>query len=209
MLRVLLAGLVLLPLGAQAQMMYNGYDIGPDYGAMLRQQQAIQAQRNAEMQVQQDAIVRGAMQDPRCQAAYQQFLGRGGQMPYPNFAYECARTGRFTPEGMAYANRVEADNRARETARLQDLRRAEGQRNQAQQQLADGYHRNNGEFGNGLIGQGTYGNPLTGGPIVLQNTRPGMVTTDPQTGQRFTMDNLGNQYVLAPNGAWMPMTPIR
>lgn len=206
---VLGIALALTTATAHAQVMNNGYNLGPDYGAMIRQQQALQAQQNAEMQRQQNQIVQGAMQDPRCQAAYQQFQATGGRMPYPAFAYECARNGRFTPEGMAFANRAEAENRARETARLQELRQSEAARGDAQNRLADGYQRNNGEFGNGLMGRGTYINPLTGGPAVLQNTRPNVVTTDPQTGQRFTMDTQGNQYVLAPNGAWVPLTPAR
>ena len=190
---------------AGAQVMYNGWNLGPDYGAMLRQQEGIQAQRNAQMQQQQEQIVRAAMQDPRCQSAYQQFLGRGGQMPYPQFAYECARTGRFTPEGMAYANQAEAANRAAEMQRLQHLRQAEQNRANAQSQMNDRFQQNNAEFGNTLRGQGTYINPLTGAPTVVQTLRPGVITTDPRTGMNYRMDERGNQYVQAPNGMWQPM----
>ena len=70
----------------------------------------------------------------------------------------------------------------------------------------DRFGRNNAEFGNGLMGQGSYGNPVTGNNQVLQNTRPGVPTYDPRTGQTFVMDQGGHYFVQTPGG-WMPMQP--
>jgi len=54
-----------------AQLYYNGYDIGPDYGAMLREQQARSQQLDREMQARTADIVQRTMQNPDCYAKYQ------------------------------------------------------------------------------------------------------------------------------------------
>ena len=204
--RLLLAALALAAAPGYAQTTYRGYDTGPDYGAMIQEQQRRQQQMNGQMQQQEAAIVQGAMQDPRCQMLYQQHRAQGGALSFPQFAYECARTGRFTPEGMATADQAERGNRQAEQNALRGVREAEANRGRAQAEYMDRFGRNNAEAGNGLMGQGSYGNPVTGNNQVLQNTRPGVPTYDPATGQTFVMDQQGNYFVQTPGG-WVPMQP--
>ncbi len=197
------------PQSASAQVMHGGYNLGPDYGAMLQQLQRQQQQQNQQMDQVQRQILQNAMQDPICQNYYRQHQMQGGQMSFQQFAYECARRGRFTREGEANAFQVERQNQAGESAARQSLRQAEQHRGQAQQDYMQGFQRNNSEFGNYLQGRNTWINPQSGQQQVLQHTQPGQPSVDPRTGQTYVMDNSGQYYVLAPNGQWLRMNQMR
>lgn len=91
MRRTLLAaapfGSLAAPAQAQAQVTYNGWNLGPDYGAMVED---VNCQRMAQMQAMQQMeaqIVQAAMQDPVCQQHYRNHRAQGGQQPWPNFAF--------------------------------------------------------------------------------------------------------------------------
>lgn len=194
---------------ASAQVMYNGWNLGPDYGAMLRQQQEIQRQRNVQMQQVSDQVSRQAMQDPVCVNYYRQHQAQGGQMTPLQFGYECARQGRFTPQGRATANAVDARNQAQERQALNGVRQAEANRGAAQSGYMNGFQRNNAEFGNYLGGNNTFVDSRNGQQQVLQHTQPGQPTHDPRTGQTYVMDNLGQYHVRGNDGYWYPMNPMR
>ena len=194
---------------ASAQVMHGGYNLGPDYGAMLRQQQQLQQQQNQQMQHVQQQVVQQAMQDPVCIQHYQQHRMQGGQMTPYQFAYECVRQGRFTPQGKAHAFQADRQNQAGEMQRLQALRQAEQQRGQAQQQYMQGFQRNNQEFGNYLQGRNTWVDPRTGQQQVLQHTQPGVPRQDPRTGQVYVMDNSGQYHMRGQDGLWYRMQQQR
>ncbi|MBR0655028.1 hypothetical protein [Plastoroseomonas arctica] len=204
---VMLLG-VLASAPAGAQTMYRGYDIGPDFGAMLEQSQRGSAQLSAQMQAAQQQAIARAMQDPECQAHYRAFLQRGGQMPFPNFAYQCAATANFSPEGMRRYREGEVRNQREEQLRRDELRRAEEARGRAQGEYAERYREGQREQGRVMQGQSTYVDPRTGQPVVLPYMGPNGYV-DPSTGQRFTRDQQGNQYVMLPNGQWQMLYPAR
>ena len=203
------AGAVSFAGASNAQVMYGGYNLGPDYGAGLRQSQQQQQQMNQQMQQGEEQVIANAMRDPVCIQHYQNHRAQGGQMNPRQFAYECARQGRFTPGGQAIAGQVERQNQANEYATAQGLRQAEMQRGQAQQNYMGGYQRNNAEFGNYLQGRSTWTDPASGQQQALQHTQPGQVSRDPRTGQAYQMDNLGQYWAQAPNGQWYKMNPMR
>lgn len=192
---------------AFGQTAYGGYDLGPDYGAMV--DQMLEQDRLLGQQIQQSEaqIVQQAMQNPVCQSAYQQHLAGGGQMPYPAFAYQCAATGGFTPEGMARFRASEATNQARERQALQGLREAEQGRAAAQGEYMEGYQQNQTEFGNVLTGKSSWVDPGTGGQVVLPYTQPNTPYRDPASGRTYVMDTLGTYHVQGPDGLWYPMAP--
>ncbi|HYD65426.1 hypothetical protein [Azospirillum sp.] len=205
---ILAAGL-LAGTAAVAQTMYGGYNLGPDYGAivnqLLQQDQALgQRIRQTEAQV-----VQQAMHNPICQNAYQQHLAGGGQMPYPDFAYQCAATAGFTPDGMARFRNSEADNQMRERRAMDGLRQAEQARAAAQGGHAEGYYRNQQELGYALQGKSTWIDPNTGYEAALPHTNPGTLYVDPGSGNGYVMDNQGNYYVQPPHGYWYQMAPTR
>ena len=199
----------LAPTTASAQVMYGGYNLGPNYGAMIQQQTQIQQQQNARMEQMSQQVAAQAMQDPVCVEYYRQHRTQGGQMTPLQFGYECARQGRFTPGGQAFAAQADRENQARENATLRGLRQAEAQRGEAQQDYAAGFQRNNAEFGNYLQGRNTYVDPRNGQQQVLQHTQPGQPTYDPRTGQTYVMNNMGQYFVRAPDGAWYPIQQSR
>ena len=203
------AGLLAASGGAQAQVMYGGYNLGPDYGAMIRQQMQLQQQRNQQMQQMESQVVQGAMRDPVCIQHYNAHRAQGGQMAPYQFFYECVRQGRFTAEGRAYAYGVERQNQALEMQKAQELRQAEANRGLAQQQYMAGFQRNNQEFGNVVTGRNTWTDPRNGQQQVLQHTQAGVPTRDPATGQVYVMNNLGQYFVQGPDGRWYPMNPMR
>lgn len=204
-----IAGALLIAGPAAAQVMNGGYNLGPDYGAMLRQSQQQQQVMNQQMQQVEEQVIQNAMRDPVCIQHYQQHRAQGGQMNPRQFAYECARQGRFTQQGQAIAGQVERQNQAKEYAAAQGMRQAEAQRGQAQQGYMSGFQRNNAEFGNYLQGRSTWTDPATGQQQALQHTQPGQVSRDPSTGQAYQMDNLGQYWAQAPNGQWHRMNPMR
>lgn len=203
----LAAALILAAFGARAQTYYGGYDIGPDYGAMVQDMQRQMEASRMQQQQAAVAIAQQAMQDPTCQGLYQQHRMQGGTMTPLDFGYWCAATGRFSAQGMAAFRQSEARNQAAEQRSLQGLRQAERDRGEAQGNLAEGYFRNQQEAGRVLQGNSSWVDQA-GRQYALPYTRPGVPSYDPQTGQTFQMDNLGNYYVLN-NGYWYPMTPAR
>jgi hypothetical protein len=200
----LLAGLAATP--ATAQVTYNGWNLGPDYGAMA---DAVERDRAAQMQAMRQGeaqIVQGAMQDPVCQQFYRQHLAQGGQTPWPTFAWQCAATGRFSREGTQAFRENERANQAAEQQRALALREAERARAQAQGQWADGHGRNQAEMGRVMQGQQSWTDPRTGQQQVLPYLG-GPVTQDPRTGQVYARDAQGRQYARGQDGLWYPMRP--
>ena len=194
---------------AAAQTYYNGWNIGPDYGAMLNQMMQKEQMLQQQMQQNTAVIVQQTMVNPDCAGKYRRYLTYGGRMNYETFAYYYAATRGFSPEGIAYFNQTELRNNAAEMAALMRLRDAEQQSGQAIGQWQNGFSANQNEFGNLLMGNSTYFNPQTGTNQVLQHVQPNVPTTDPNTGHVYQMDNLGNYYVMMPNGSWYPMGPRR
>ena len=205
----LLAAGLLAGSGAVAQTMYGGYDLGPDYGAMLNQMLEQDRMLGQRIQQSQTQIVQQAMQNPICQSAYQQHLAAGGRVPYPDFAYQCAATAGFTPDGIARYQRSEAANRAREQQAMQNLRQAEQARAAAQGQYAEGYFRNQQELGYALQGKGTWFDPTQGAASALPNTTPNTPYFDPNTGNTYVMATLGPYWFQPPHGYWYQMPPMR
>lgn len=198
----LLAGLAATPAGAQV--MYNGWNLGPDYGAMA---DSVNRDRAAQMQHMQQAeaqITQRAMQDPVCQAYYNQHRAQGGQTPWPTFAFQCAATNHFDPGATRAYNQNERANQRGEQDRLAALRDAERARGQAQGQWADGYGRNQAEGGRVMQGQSTWTDPRTGQQQVLSYLG-GPITRDPNTGAVYGRDAQGQQYALGRDGLWYPM----
>lgn len=201
-----MAGLAALAAsGAQAQVYYGGYNLGPDYGAMIAQAQAQQAAQNAQMQQMTASIVQQNMRNPQVQAAWNQHRAQGGGMSLEQFAYQWAATGGFSPQGMAYYQQNEAANRAKEMAALQGVRQAEAARGQAQRNLQEGYARNQAEAGRNLQGRRTYADPATGGQVALQYLQPGQPSYDPGSGRTYVMDGNGTYWSAGPDGYWTPM----
>lgn len=161
------------------------------------------AQRMAMQQLM-NRIVGEAMQDPACQSAYQQHQAQGGGMPYPDFAFLCAATNRFDPEGIRQYRMMEARNQPAEARQLAALRLAEHHRGRAQQGLAYGYAAGQGEAGRVLQGQSTWTDPRTGQRVVLPYLG-GSISRDPATGQFCGRDPHGRQYALGQDGLWYPL----
>lgn len=200
----LLTALATAPAGAQV--VYNGWNLGPDYGAMA---DAVNRQRAAQMQQMGQAeqqIIQQAMQDPVCQAYYSQHRAQGGQTPWPSFAYQCAATNRFSPDGRRAFMQNERANQQAEQDRLMALRDAERARGQAQGQWSEGYGRNQGEAGRVMQGQSTWTDPRTGQQIALPYMGA-QVSQDPRSGQVFARDPQGRQYALGQDGRWYPLRP--
>jgi len=199
---LLLAGLAATP--ATAQVTYNGWNLGPDFGAMIDQVNRDRAAQAQQMQQGEQQIVQQAMQDPVCQQYYAQHRAQGGQMPWPQFAWQCAATGRFSREGTRAFMDNERRNQGAEQDRLMALRDAERQRGMAQGQWADGYGRNQGEMGRVMQGQQTWTDPRTGQQQVLPYMG-GAVTRDPANGRVYARDASGQQYVQGSDGMWYPL----
>lgn len=185
-----------------AQVMYGGYNLGPDYGSMIQEQLQRGQAMQYQMQQKQQQIVTQVMQDPRFQAKYRQYRAQGGQMSPQQYAYNYAATAGYTPDGINRFRKIEGDNQRREGQALRGLRQAEGARGQAQMDYSYGYQRNNNEFGNLLRGNSTYVAP-NGQNYVLPHTQPGQVQRD-YNGNAFVMDNRGQYYMYTPYG-WQPM----
>ncbi|MEO3474927.1 hypothetical protein AAFN86_23915 [Roseomonas sp. CAU 1739] len=203
---LLLSVLAAAPAGAQVT--YNGWNLGPDYGAMADQVNRDRAAQMQQMQQAEQQIIQQAMQDPICQQYYAQHRAQGGQTPWPTFAYQCAATNRFSREGIQAFRRNESQNQRAEQDRLAGLREAERQRGLAQGQWDDGYGRNQGEAGRVMQGQGTWTDPRTGQQQVLPYMG-GSITQDPRTGQIYGRDAQGRQFVQGQDGLWYPMQPGR
>lgn len=191
---------------AFGQVYYGGYNLGPDYGEMARQ--AIERQnqivRQAEQRGQQ--AVQQAMNDPRCQAMYQQELQKGCRLSFQQFAYEYARNGGFTAEGKLKAFQVEQANQAKEKQAHQGLLEAQQRSREAINGWQEGYRRNQNEAGNVMTGKMTYVDPQ-GRQFVLPYLQPGY-TTDRNTGTVYHLDQFGRYHYMQNNsGWWIPLNP--
>ncbi|MEO7326783.1 MAG: hypothetical protein ABIW82_18325, partial [Dokdonella sp.] len=103
----------MLAASASAQVYQGGYNLGPDYGAML-QQQLQQSQRlSQQMQRAENDVVRRLMQNPDCIAKYEQHRAAGGGLSFEQFAYQYAATGGFSAQGMARFRQSEQANQQR------------------------------------------------------------------------------------------------
>lgn len=204
----LLLVLSLAATGARAQVYQGGYDLGPDYGAMLQQQLQHGANLSARMQQAEQQLVQRVMQDPRCQAMYQQHLAGGGRLTFEQFAWQYAATAGFTPDGIARFRAGEASNQQREHAAWQAYREAEQQRGEAQQANMDGYARNQREAGRVMRGDSSWVDPTTGAQRAVSYLGPNDAV-DPGTGQRFHRDDTGRYYAQGADGLWYPMQPAQ
>ncbi len=190
---------------ASAQVFYNGWDLGPDYSKMLEgalQQEQMMAE---QMRAYEQQIIDRALQDPICQKQYAAYTQTGGAMNPRDFAYLCAATGRFTPEGIAYFQRSEANNQRQELLKVIELRQYEAMRGQAQMDLSTG-------FGNGIQGQGSTlieggGNQFTwdSQKVNLPQLSAGQQYRDPGTGLLITRDANGFYWYLGRNGQWQQL----
>jgi hypothetical protein len=187
-----------------AQTYYGGYNLGPDYGAMIQQQQQLMQQQRMQMQSHEQQIIAQVMQHPNFAPMYQQHRAQGGQMSPQQFAYTLAATRWGSPEGRAYFQQTERQNQMREHDAARGLRSAETQRGNAQRQYMEGGHGIRQESGNGLQSRGTYVGP-NGETRVLPYNQPGAIQQDAQ-GNRYIMNNQGQYFMATPNG-WVPMQP--
>jgi hypothetical protein len=209
MRKTLLAAAALAALAAapaSAQVMYNGWNLGPDYGRMA---DAVEAQRRAQMAQMQAAeaqFTAQGMQDPGCQALYRQHLSRGGQTPWPAFAFQCVATNRFDPAATRDFVANERRNQVAEGQAALGLRQAEGERAAAQGQWAAGYGERQAEAGRVMQGNSTWTDPRSGQTVVLPYLG-GPVARDPATGQFYGRDPQGRQYALGRDGQWYPLQP--
>ncbi len=192
----------------RAQTGHGGYDLGPDYGAMLNQMLQQQHRLQQQMQATEQQVVQQVMQDPRAQTMYQQHLAQGGQMAFPEFAWWYAATGGFTPEGTRRFQAGEAANRQREHDAWRGVQDAERRRAAAQGQHTEGYFQNQQEAGRVLQGQSSWIDPTDGRTLALPYIGPDPVY-DPATGKTYARDDMGNHWVGTPDGYWYPMTPAR
>lgn len=179
-----------------------------DFDAMIRQQ--LQAGQALSMQMQQaeQQIVQQVMQNPDCQAKYRQHLAAGGTLSYPQFAYQYAATGGFTPGGIANFRRSEQANQAAEQAAWNGYRGAQDQRAAAQAGYAESYYAGQAEQGRVMQGQSTWVDPTSGQSYALSYLG-GNAYVDPNTGRQFLRDDGGQFYAQGPDGRWYPMTPSR
>jgi hypothetical protein len=193
---------------AFGQVYYGGYNLGPDYGEMARR--AIERQNQIVRQAEEAGAraVQQAMNDPRCQAMYQQHQQQGGRMTLQQFAYEYARTGGFTPQGKINAFNVERDNQAKEKKAYDAWKDAQRQSGEAMNEWREGYRRNQHEAGNVMTGKATYVDP-NGRQFVLPYLQPGY-TTDRNTGTVYHLDQFGRYHYMQNNsGYWVPLNPGR
>ena len=179
-----------------------------DFDAMIRQQLQAGQALSAQMQQGEQQIVQQVMQNPDCQAKYQQHLAAGGRLSYPQFAWQYAATGGFTPGGIASFRRSEQANQAAEQAAWNGYRGAQDQRAAAQSAYAEGYSQNLQEQGRVMQGNSTWVDGNTGQSHVLSYLG-GNAYADPATGQQFVRDGNGQFYAQGPDGQWYAMTPGR
>ena len=191
---------------ASAQVYYGGYNLGPDYGAMVQQQLQQGQVLDAQIQQAQQAAVQRTMQDPNCAARYREHLAAGGQLSYAQFAYQYAATGGFSAEGMARYRSSEQANQQRERAAWNGYRSAQDQRGAVQQEYANGYARNQNEAGEVMRGNSAWIDPLSGQTRELSYIGANAYS-DPQTGQQYRRDDYGRYYVQGSDGLWYAMTP--
>jgi hypothetical protein len=197
-----LLGLAVAP--ASAQVMYNGWNLGPDYGRMADQVEAQRRAQIARMQAEEQRIVAHGMQDPGCQALYRRHLAQGGRTPWPSFAFQCVATNRFDPAATRDFVANERRNQRAEGEAVAGLRQAERERGAAIGHWGTGYRERQAEAGRVMRGQSTWTDPRSGQTVVLPYLG-GPVSRDPATGQFYGRDPQGRQYALGRDGMWYPL----
>ena len=205
---ILGAAALLAANAATAQVYYGGYNLGPDYGAMIQQTLQQQQAQNAQMQQMQQAIVQRAMQDPNCAAMYRQHQAQGGALSYADFAYQYAATGGFSREGIARYRTGEQNNQRGEQAAWAGYRAAQDDRGAAQQAYRDGYAHDQNEAGEVLRGNTSWVDPRTGETRALAYTGADAYS-DPSSGQQYRRDASGQYFVQGADGLWYAMTPAQ
>jgi len=192
-----LLALIFIALSTNAWAQYGDFtslDITQMYNQQVQQ-------NNAYFQSQTQQMVQANMANPQVQYAYQQFLGRGGQASFEQFAYYYAATGGFSQQGIQNYNQTSQNINAQQQSAWNGYQQAQQQRQQAVQQWQSGYYQNQREAGYNLNGQATYSTPA--GPQVLYyNQQPGY---SQQNGQNYYMDPGGNYYYVHPNGTVQPI----
>jgi hypothetical protein len=190
------------------QVYYGGYKLGPDFNAMINQGMANMNNIVKQAEEAGARAVQQAMNDPRCQAMYQQHQQQGGRMSLQQFAYEYARTGGFTQQGKINAFNVEQNNQAKEKQAYDAWQAAQRNASNAINQWQEGYRRNQNEAGNVMTGKMTYVDP-NGRQFVLPYLQPGY-TTDRNTGTVYHLDQFGRYHYMQNNsGYWVPLNPGR
>jgi hypothetical protein len=115
--RTTLFAVVVCFIGSSAsfgQVMYGGYNLGPDYGAMVNQMVAQQNHTVAQATARGEEAILWAMNNPQCAEMYRQHQMQGGQLSYRDFSMQFAGTGGFTPAGKAHYFNVGQINTALE-----------------------------------------------------------------------------------------------
>ncbi|HMP17682.1 MAG TPA: hypothetical protein PKD72_11710, partial [Gemmatales bacterium] len=186
---------------------YGGYDLGPDYGAMLQQALAQQnAMVRAAEQRAEQAIDR-AMHDPRCKAMYQQHLAQGGRTSFRDFAYWYVATSGGDPTATRRYVESERQNQQKEMAAWQGLQQAQENRRRAMANWQASFGENQRELGNILNGQATYLDSH-GARQVLPYLQPGFYR-NPANGNLYHLDSFGRYHLRYLNGVWWELTPDR
>lgn len=196
------AAVVLGAVPATAQVYYGGYNLGPDYGAMARQQEQLMHQQRQQMQAQEQQIVAQVMRDPRFAPLYRQHRAQGHPSTPEQFAYWLAATNWGSREGVAAFAENERRNGQAEHRAWRGVQDAERARAEAMRQGSARQSEIARERGNLLQGNSTYVG-RDGQQYVLPHTQPGVVQRDYQ-GNSFVMDNSGQYHQLTPHG-WQPM----
>lgn len=186
------------------QVYYGGYNLGPDYGAMLNEAVARQNQIVRQAEQRANEAVEKAMNDPRCKAMHQQHLAQGNRTSLRDFAYWYVATAGGTAEGKRRYMNNEADINNKEQAARQAYWQAQQKSREAIAQWQEGYRRNQQELGNHLMGNQTYTDP-TGTRHVLPYTQPGTYQ-NPQTGAVYHLDQYGRYFMRDVNGYWTELS---
>jgi hypothetical protein len=173
---------------------FTGLDISGMYNQQVQQ-------TNSYFQNQTQQMVQANMANPQVQYAYQQYLARGGQGSFAEFAYSYAATGGFSQQGMRNYYQTSQSINAQQQNAWNGYQQAQQQSQQALQGWQNGYSRNQSEAGYNLNNQATYSTP--NGPQVLNyNNQPGYYQVQ---GQTYYMDPGGNYYYVHPNGSAQPI----
>lgn len=190
-MRKLLA-LFIIALSTNAWAQYGDFT-NLDISGMYNQQVL---QNNAYFQNQTQQMVQTNMANPQVQYAYQQYLARGGQASFDQFAYSYAATGGFSQQGMQNYYQTSQNINAQQQNAWNGYQQAQQQRQQAVQQWQNGYYQNQQEAGYNLNNQATYSTPV-GQQVLNYTNQPGY---SQQNGQNYYMDQSGNYYYVYPNG---------
>lgn len=185
------------------QVYYGGYNLGPDYSAMLNQAIAQQnaAVRGAEQRANQ--AIENAMNDPRCKAMYQQHVQQGGRSSLRDFAYWYCATNGGDPAAARRYMESERGNQNKEQNAWRGLQNAQEENRKAIAGWQEGYRQNQNEMGNIMTGKATYVDP-NGQRHVLPYTQPGMYR-DANTGNVYGLDQYGRYFMRDMNGYWVEL----